>query len=37
MAYDQGRKQMVLFGGNNGANLQKDAWTWDGTNWTQIY
>lgn len=37
MAYDQGRKQMVLFGGNNGANLLKDAWTWDGTNWSQIY
>lgn len=37
MAYDAGRKQMVLFGGNNGTNLLKDAWTWDGTNWSQIY
>ena len=31
MAYDAGRKQMVLVGGNNGTNLLRDAWTWDGT------
>lgn len=37
MAYDQGRKQMVLFGGNNGTTLLKDAWSWNGTTWTQIY
>ena len=36
MVYDQGRKAMVVFGGNN-AGLQKDAWTWDGTTWNQIY
>jgi hypothetical protein len=37
MVYDQGRKQMVVFGGNSGANLLKDAWTWDGTTWSQLY
>ena len=37
MAYDPVRKQMVLFGGNNGTNLLRDAWTWDGTTWAQIY
>ncbi len=36
MAYDAGRKQMVLFGGNNGS-LLKDAWAWDGTAWTKLY
>lgn len=34
MAYDTRRNRLVIFGGNNGANLG-DTWEWDGTTWTQ--
>lgn len=34
MAYDTRRNRLVIFGGNNGANLG-DTWEWDGAVWTQ--
>ena len=36
MAYDEARKQTVLFGGDNGGVYFSDTWTWDGANWTQM-
>lgn len=36
MAYDPVRKQVVLFGGHNGAGLG-DTWSWDGTNWVRFF
>jgi hypothetical protein len=35
MAYDRGRKRLVLFGGNAGA-LQNDTWEWNGTTWSDV-
>jgi hypothetical protein len=36
MAYDDNRKRLVLFGGNDAANPQYgDTWEWDGATWTQ--
>ena len=35
MAYDAETGQVVLFGGNNSAGVLGDAWTWNGTDWTQ--
>ncbi len=35
MAYDTYRNRLVIFGGNNGANLG-DTWEWDGAAWTQL-
>lgn len=40
MAYDPGLGALVLFGGAVGGdwvNSADDTWTWDGTNWTQIF
>jgi uncharacterized protein (TIGR03437 family) len=36
MAYDSAHDQVVLFGGEYGADTYTDTWTWDGTNWTQV-
>jgi hypothetical protein len=38
MAYDSVHRQVVLFGGCNGANCSNtlgDTWTWNGSNWQQ--
>jgi hypothetical protein len=40
MAYDGNLGQLVLFGGAVGGdwpNSTNDTWTWNGSNWTQIY
>jgi len=40
MAYDAGLGAVVLFGGAVGGAWQdstNDTWTWNGTNWTEIY
>ena len=34
MVYDAVRRQVVLFGGDDGT-LQGDTWLWNGTNWTR--
>jgi hypothetical protein len=36
MAYDASREQVVLFGGNDGTDLN-DTWTWDGWTWQQRF
>lgn len=37
LAYDAGRKHVVLFGGLGTAiNVLGDTWAWDGTEWTQL-
>ena len=37
MAFDAGRKRVVLFGGDSLAGtLFGDTWEWDGDNWTQV-
>src|SRR5262245_41617024 len=35
MTFDGTRREIVLFGGNNGSAVLNDTWIWDGTNWTQ--
>jgi hypothetical protein len=35
MAYDAGRKVVVLFGGSDRFSGMNDTWTWDGTNWSK--
>ena len=35
MAFDAARQRVVMFGGYRGSAVQRDTWTWDGTNWTQ--
>ena len=35
MAYDEARRQVVLFGGGNPGGRFGDTWTWDGAAWTQ--
>jgi hypothetical protein len=40
MAYDRELSLLVLFGGAVGCdwpNSTNDTWTWNGSNWTQIY
>jgi hypothetical protein len=34
-AYDSGRRQMVLFGGNLSGGLLNDLWYWDGSRWAE--
>jgi hypothetical protein len=34
MVYDSGRRELVLFGGFNGSDLD-DTWVWDGVAWRQ--
>ena len=35
MAYDAGRRRVVLFGGLMGSQVFNDTWEWDGTTWVQ--
>src|ERR1041384_2795159 len=35
MAYDPVHRQLVMFGGQNGAVLLAETWVFDGTNWIQ--
>ena len=35
MAYDTANSQVVLFGGNNGSDLN-DTWVYNGSTWTQV-
>jgi len=36
MAYDEARREIVLFGGGGrGQPFLQDTWTWDGKNWSQ--
>jgi hypothetical protein len=35
VAYDAGRQQVVLFGGDYAKIQTEDTWTWDGQTWTQ--
>jgi hypothetical protein len=35
IAYDGATNQIVLFGGQAGASVLGDTWTWDGTAWIQ--
>lgn len=41
MAYDAGRGQAIVFGGDirgvSGASLAGDTWAWDGTGWSQKF
>lgn len=38
LAYDSKHGQVVMFGGNNGGQLEfNETWTWDGSNWTQQF
>lgn len=38
MVWDSRRGAVVMFGGtDNTTTVLGDAWTWDGTSWTQIY
>ncbi len=40
MTYDYAHDNIVLFGGNTGANngiANNDTWTWDGVGWTQHF
>lgn len=42
LAYDAAQKDIVLFGGDNGAGdccntYYNDTWTWDGVTWTQQF
>ena len=37
MAYDPATGQVVLFGGHNFGGYYDDTWTWDGTNWTELF
>ena len=39
MAYDQETGQLLLFGGagNGGLDASGKTWTWDGSNWTQLF
>ena len=40
LAYDDALGKLVLFGGSVDGNFEQsanDTWTWDGTNWTEIY
>jgi hypothetical protein len=36
MAFDAGRKRVVLFGGETSAGRANDTWDWDGADWTQV-
>ena len=36
MAYDSARRQIVLFGGREGATYKDDTWNWDGANWVNV-
>ncbi len=39
MAYDPDLSKVVLYGGNSGPDgtaVRSDAWTWDGTTWTEV-
>jgi hypothetical protein len=37
MAYDEGRKRTVVFGGvKKDDNLESDTWEWDGKKWTEV-
>ncbi|HXM53344.1 MAG TPA: hypothetical protein VN913_08710 [Candidatus Binatus sp.] len=36
MAYDPGRKVIVLFGGDDGSNKLADTWIWNGSDWRQM-
>jgi hypothetical protein len=36
MAYDEQRRRVVLFGGNDDSGILADTWEWDGTSWTRI-
>jgi hypothetical protein len=37
MAWDGGRNQVVLFGGDDGSGILGDTWVWDGSTWTQKF
>jgi hypothetical protein len=38
MAYDEARKRVVLFGGNDPMSTKlADTWEWDGTSWTEMH
>lgn len=36
MVYDEQNKNVLLFGGYDGSNYLRDAWTWNGTVWTHL-
>ncbi len=35
IAYDAGRKRVVMFGGHLGSKIAADTWEWDGYTWLQ--
>jgi hypothetical protein len=37
MTYDEARRQVVLFGGEDGHTFFGDTWIWDGLTWTQLH
>jgi hypothetical protein len=36
MAYDAARREVVLFGGTDGARFIGDTWAWDGAVWEEM-
>jgi hypothetical protein len=36
-AYDPIADRVIVFGGNSASGAQDATWSWDGTNWTQLF
>jgi hypothetical protein len=36
LAYDAGRRRLVLYGGNDDTGVRGDTWEWDGDRWTRV-
>jgi hypothetical protein len=37
MAFDSATNQLILFSGIGNSGLINDTWSWDGTNWIQLF
>lgn len=35
LAYDAGRRRIVLYGGSDDSGIRNDTWEWDGAKWTR--
>ena len=35
LAYDVGRRRLVVFGGSNSTSILNDVWEWDGSRWVE--
>jgi len=36
MAYDEHRRRVILFGGDDDSGLLGDTWEWNGREWARI-